>query len=129
LVSMLRSRALSARRHVEQLARSRVLRNPQALIYDLTQRLDELDQQSLRSIRRRLQLSRDRLAAIANRAEALSPLAVLGRGYSMTTREHDGELVRSAADVRIGERIMTRVAKGHIGSEVVSVDDSTDATS
>jgi exodeoxyribonuclease VII large subunit len=120
LVSMLRSRAVSARRHVEQLARSRVLRNPQALIYDLTQRLDELDQQSLRAIRRRLEHQRDQLAAIASRAEALSPLAVLGRGYSMTMREQDGELIRSAADVRAGERIITRVAKGQIESEVVS---------
>jgi exodeoxyribonuclease VII large subunit len=117
---MLRSRAVSALRHVEQLARSRVLRNPQSLINDLTQRLDELDQQSLRAIRRRLERQHDQLVAIASRAEALSPLAVLGRGYSMTMREQDGELVRSAADVRVGERIITRVAKGQIESEVVS---------
>src|SRR6266850_3522629 len=50
IVAMLRSRATAARRHVEQLSRSRVLRNPQSLIYDLSHRLDELDGQALRAI-------------------------------------------------------------------------------
>src|SRR5262249_20899603 len=86
LASMLRSTASTARARVEQLARSRVLRNPRSLIYDLAHRLDEIDEQSLRALRRRLKQWRDQLAAIASQAEALSPLAVLGRGYSMTTR-------------------------------------------
>src|SRR5205823_4731137 len=54
IVSMLRSRAASARRHVEQLGRSRVLRNPKSLIYDRARRLDELDAHIERAVRRRL---------------------------------------------------------------------------
>src|SRR4029450_8561446 len=58
ILPMLRSRATAARRHVEQLARSRVLRNPKALIYDFAHRLDDLDAASARAIRRRLRASR-----------------------------------------------------------------------
>src|SRR5438874_4088156 len=49
IVSMLRSRATAARRHVDQLARSRLLRNPRLLIYDRARRLDELDAHAKRA--------------------------------------------------------------------------------
>ena len=45
MASMLRSRAMAARRHVEQLPARRVLRQPKSLIYDLSHRLDDLDGQ------------------------------------------------------------------------------------
>jgi exodeoxyribonuclease VII large subunit len=118
ILSMLRSRATAARRHVEQLARSRVLRNPKALIYDFAHRLDDLDAASARAIRRRLRASRDQIAAIASRAEALSPLAVLGRGYSITTHQRDGRLLRSADEVQPGDRVLTRLSRGQIRSIV-----------
>jgi exodeoxyribonuclease VII large subunit len=120
LIAMLRSRAIAARRHVEQLSRSRVLRNPQSLIYDLAHRLDELDSQAHRAICRRLKSSRDQLAAIACRADALSPLAVLARGFSVTTREADGELIRSADQVRAGDRVVTRLSNGQLCSVVTN---------
>lgn len=118
IVAILRARATAARRHIEQLARSRVLRNPKAIIYDLSHRLDELDEQALRAIRRRVQSSRDQISAIACRAEALSPLAVLGRGYSMTTREADGALVQATDQVAMGDRIITRLLRGEFRSIV-----------
>ncbi|HMC10211.1 MAG TPA: exodeoxyribonuclease VII large subunit [Pirellulaceae bacterium] len=118
IVAMLRARATAARRHVEQLARSRVLRNPKAIIYDLSHRLDELDEYALRAIRRRLQSSRDQIGAIACRAEALSPLAVLGRRYSMTTRAADGTLIQAADQVAIGDQVLTRLSRGEFRSIV-----------
>jgi exodeoxyribonuclease VII large subunit len=66
----------------------------------------------------RLDRARDQLSAIACRVEALSPLAVLGRGYSITTRPFDGAVVRSAADVGVGDRILTRLHEGQIVSIV-----------
>jgi exodeoxyribonuclease VII large subunit len=112
IVSMLRSRTVAARRHVEQLGRSRVLRNPKALVYDRARRLDELDGHVERAIRRRLILARERLAAIASRAESLSPLAVLARGYSVTTREVDGQLILGADELVAGDRVLTRLSRG-----------------
>jgi exodeoxyribonuclease VII large subunit len=126
MVAMLRSRAGAARRHVEQLSRSRVLRNPKSFIYDLSHRLDELDGQGLRAIRRRLESAREQLSAIAGRADALSPLAVLGRGYTVTTRRRDGTLIRSFQDVSPGETILTRVADGKVVSIVESCSTSND---
>jgi exodeoxyribonuclease VII large subunit len=123
LVAMLRGRAVAARQRVEQLARSRILRNPKALIFDLAHRLDELDQQALRAVGRRLTRSRDQVQAITCRLDALSPLAVLARGYSMTTRAADGQLLRSAAELSIGDRMLTRLAQGQVQSRVEVLDE------
>jgi exodeoxyribonuclease VII large subunit len=122
MVAMLRSRALSARRHVEQLARSRVIRNPRSLIYDLARRLDELDEQSFRAVRRCLDLARERLSSRAARLESLSPLATLVRGYSVTTDTETHDVIRQAGRVNIGQRVHTRLAAGSLLSRVEAVE-------
>jgi exodeoxyribonuclease VII large subunit len=118
MLSSLRARTTAARRHVEQLAGSRVLRNPRTLVYDRSRRLDELDQQGGRAIRRRLARLRDRVAGVACRAEALSPLAVLARGYSVTQDAASGNVLARADDVAIGQRVRTRLAAGSFVSRV-----------
>ncbi|MCF0235029.1 MAG: exodeoxyribonuclease VII large subunit, partial [Thermoguttaceae bacterium] len=60
-----------------------------------------------------------KMATTAAKLEALSPIAALARGYSLTTRKRDGALLRRAADVEIGEIIETRLAEGTIRSVVV----------
>ncbi len=117
LVTNLRGQAAAARRHLDQLAKSRVLREPKLLLYDRSRRLDELDAAAARAIRRRLSATHDRLAATAARLESLSPLAVLARGYSVTTLA-DGGVVRDASQVKAGETIYTRLAQGELSSRV-----------
>ena len=118
LMAMLRGRATAARQRVEQLARARILRNPRALIFDLAHRLDELDAQALRALKRRVDRSRDQLAAVSCRVEALSPLAVLARGYSVTTDAASGAVLTSPEEMEIGQRIHTRLARGSVLSIV-----------
>lgn len=55
------------------------------------------------------------------RLDALSPLAVLGRGYAIATRA-DGRAVRSANDVRAGDAIRVRVRDARIDASVERVD-------
>jgi exodeoxyribonuclease VII large subunit len=74
------------------------------------------------AIRRRMDLDRRRLSEAATRLDALSPLAVLGRGYALARRESDGRIVRAAADVALGDRIELRLARGQIGAEVTRLE-------
>jgi exodeoxyribonuclease VII large subunit len=62
---------------------------------------------------RSLEMRRARLVAIAGRLDALSPLAVLNRGFGLV-RTAEGRIVRSIAGLREGERLETRVADGTI---------------
>jgi len=49
--------------------------------------------------------------------DALSPLAVLHRGYAIAQRE-DGTLLRDAKAVSIGDSVKVRLAKGRIKATV-----------
>ncbi len=59
----------------------------------------------------------DRLGARERQLNAVSPLRVLERGYSVTTGR-DGRLVRSVTDAAPGDRLSTRVSDGTIDSMV-----------
>jgi exodeoxyribonuclease VII large subunit len=52
------------------------------------------------------------------RLDLLNPYAVLTRGYSITT-DADGHVVRSAAAVKSGDRLTTRLAEGEVASVAV----------
>jgi exodeoxyribonuclease VII large subunit len=57
------------------------------------------------------------------RLHALSPLAVLNRGYALVYSA-DGELLRNSADVRAGDSIRARLALGSIEAEVTRTEPS-----
>lgn len=58
------------------------------------------------------------LECTAAKLEALSPEAVLKRGYSLTLRKKDGRIIRAAEDLKPGDRIITRLDGGQIESTV-----------
>ncbi|MEO1231426.1 MAG: exodeoxyribonuclease VII large subunit, partial [Myxococcota bacterium] len=68
--------------------------------------------------RRHLDRGQSRLRGSAAALHALSPLAVLGRGYAVVTKED--RVVRSSTEVRPGDSLRVRVGKGSFG---VSVED------
>lgn len=123
LAAVLRGQAAAARRHLEQLAATRVLRNPRVLIDDLFYRVDELDEQATRAVRRRMVRFRELLAGVASRVEALSPLAVLGRGYSVTTDVEGGKVLTAADELEIGKLIRTRLKMGSLVSRVEVIEE------
>jgi exodeoxyribonuclease VII large subunit len=60
---------------------------------------------------------RARLERLASQIEALSPVAILDRGYALVF-DVSGKLVKDAAQVKVGEDIRARVARGEIGATV-----------
>jgi exodeoxyribonuclease VII large subunit len=52
---------------------------------------------------------------------ASDPLRALARGYSLTYKS-TGELVRSAADLTVGQTIITRVADGRVEATVAQIE-------
>ena len=66
--------------------------------------------------------ARQQTDTVAGRLESLSPLAVLGRGYSLTQRTADGQLIRTAAELSPGQQITTRFARGQTISRVEQVE-------
>ncbi|MFT5525048.1 MAG: exodeoxyribonuclease VII large subunit [Pirellulaceae bacterium] len=117
LVASLRNLASRSRNQVDSLANRRVLRAPLERIRELSQYLDDLQQRANRAIVQQHQTAHQKLAVSAGKLESLSPLAILGRGYSVTQNE-TGEVVRSTESLREGDRIVTTTAAGRISSRV-----------
>ena len=74
------------------------------------------------SVAARVDDGRGRLAVAVSSLEALSPLAVLGRGYALARNER-GKLLRAARDARAGEQINVRLAEGALRCRVEEVED------
>ena len=108
---------------LQTLRESYAFRQPEHLINQFSQRLDEL----LRQLQNYLKsLVREKDQTFRNwvgRLEALSPLAILQRGYSITF-DTQGELLKEARKVKIGETLLTRLFKGRVYSKVEKIEKS-----
>ena len=82
-------------------------------IYQLHQTLDNLDVACRSAIGRKLADGDNRLHALAQHLNALSPLATLKRGYSIT-RKTDGEVVTTAEQVSVGDKVEVQLVRGHL---------------
>jgi exodeoxyribonuclease VII large subunit len=82
------------------------------------QRLDALSQRLERAGQSTLQRHRQSLDALARQLQAVGPINVLKRGYTITTRQSDGMILKSNEDVSPGDRLVTRFADGEVESEV-----------
>lgn len=112
-----------AESRVSRLARSAVLQDPVDRIFGPQRMtLDHLERRLDRNAETFFLKAGHRFEEAAARLEALSPLAVLARGYSLTQTE-EGGLVRNAADVSPGETISTRVRRGRIESRVIKIEE------
>jgi exodeoxyribonuclease VII large subunit len=118
LRTLLLQRLHVVRTRLEDAAQRRCFRLPLEPIRDRERRLDEWMERLQRAVKQRLVQARERWEAQAARLETLSPLNVLGRGYSLTRREADLAVVRSPDQLRLGERLVTSVQHGQIISRV-----------
>jgi exodeoxyribonuclease VII large subunit len=83
----------------------------------LRQRLPGLQQTMTHRLESAVAERKQNLRRLEVQLRALSPLAVLDRGYSLT-QTADGKVVRDAAQLKKGEVMRTRLAKGTVVSEV-----------
>ena len=70
--------------------------------------------------RHALDSHRQRFRVADTRLRLLSPQQVLERGFSITKDAETGEVIRDAKQVRSGQRLKTRLAKGEVTSTVES---------
>ncbi len=79
----------------------------------LRQRLDGLSERLPRAMRDALKDRRQQLQADVQTLNAISPLATLGRGYSILLDER-GKAIRNAAQTKPGQRLKARLGEGEL---------------
>ncbi|MFN8854025.1 MAG: exodeoxyribonuclease VII large subunit, partial [Planctomycetaceae bacterium] len=71
-----------------------------------------------RGLRNRLDQLQAQLASRSAALHALSPLQVLGRGYTVTRIAGTGQVVQESGQAPVGTRIETRLTRGRLVSRV-----------
>jgi exodeoxyribonuclease VII large subunit len=120
--------ALAARRRLESgrsglaaLSARPGLRQPQQLLAEYAIRVDEATRDMASAVRNRHQVCRAALEAAAGKLDALGPMGVLSRGYSICRRAEDGSIVTSSTQVTAGEDVEIRVHRGSLVATARSV--------
>ena len=94
--------------------------SPERRIQSERQRVDELARRALSALVHNFQLQKKHIQGTQSRLEALSPLAVLARGYAVVTRKDNGSVVSRVAQAQPGQQIQIRVADGQLDAEIVN---------
>ena len=92
-------------------------RSPSMLIDQKIQTVDTLMTSALLSVQRKLDSETARLSSTAARLDALSPLKVMARGYSIVTK--DEKVVASSKALKKGDRITVGFSDGERKCEVL----------
>ena len=102
---------------LERLQSSWALANPQRLLESRMQRYDFAAAKLKQNFSAALTDRQHKCGVLAAKLDALSPLTVLARGYSVTENS-GGKVIRSIDEVRWGDEITTQVGDGNIISVV-----------
>lgn len=88
------------------------LSDPGRKLREKQQHLDDLSADLQRRFSDRLNHFKERLGNESSRLTALSPLAVLDRGYSITHKVPDGAIVKTAEGLVVGDLVRITLAQG-----------------
>ena len=102
------------------LAERPVLQRPEELFVRKQQQIDELSLRLGRALEQLWMQKQQKLETLATAAEALSPLRVLARGYSITCNAQNGSVIRSVQDIAPEAILETRFADGRIISQMLT---------
>ena len=111
-----------SRQALASLSGKRVLQSPENYLQDKRMQLDYLHQQLIASSQRQVAEKKQRFIHLTASLEAMSPLKVLARGYSVV-RAEDGALIRDASALHTGERIRVQMQKGSLTACVEQVEE------
>jgi len=120
--SMRLERAIQAQlnrtqQHLDKQKHQLQLLSPDKILREQQHQLANRERKLVDAMNRLLVSSRHRFTRLTDKMNAVSPLATLSRGYSITQNEH-GQVVHSPEDVKIGDKLVTRLKDGEIRSVV-----------
>lgn len=98
-----------------------MLKSPRDNLFEKQQQIDELFTGLNYNMRHVLELSVQRSSAAIQRLEALSPLAILSRGYSLSVLMPQGAIVKDVCMIKTGDKLRTVLDKGAFISLVQEV--------
>lgn len=123
LLTLTQKRLKAERQHVAALAGSRSLRDPMNYLNDRRMLTDYLQRRLNAAAQREVSASRERFVRLTAKLDAMSPLKVLGRGYSFA-RDERGSVVRSVHQLALGETLRLEFADGCANAQITDLEDA-----
>ena len=108
----------AARQHLDALSKSPALRSPTGYLEQRGKNLELLKNRLIAAQNGNLTRKNQRYIAAVSKLDAMSPLKVLTRGYSMAQTD-GGEVLRSVRQVELGERIRVSLSDGSLTATVM----------
>jgi exodeoxyribonuclease VII large subunit len=108
----------AARQHLDVLSASPALRSPTGYMEQKAKSLELLKNRMVSAQNQQIHRSNQRYIAAVSKLDAMSPLKVLTRGYSMAQTE-DGKVVRSVSQVERGQRLTISLSDGKLAATVM----------
>lgn len=104
---------------LEKLIKSPVIQNPEKIIENSEMYLDTLNTRINNSFKNTVTECSSDFAMLCSRLEALSPLKVLARGYSIV--KNNESIITDVNDITIGDKISLQFAEGSAKAEIIEV--------
>lgn len=114
--SALISKLVRMETRLDKVLSSWVFTNPERMLADKIQAVDSLSADLVRNMDTLLERKENEFSLNIAKLNALSPLGVMARGYSLT--QSDGKILRSIDDVFCGTEIITQLSDGKLLSVV-----------
>ncbi|MBI4834268.1 MAG: exodeoxyribonuclease VII large subunit [Planctomycetes bacterium] len=121
LVKALRSRTEMARLKLDSLRDGYAFRKPFDELEQYRQRLDELFPRLGKAAKYSVDNTKKIMEELAGKLDALSPLKVLGRGYSVTMKAETKEVVASIKQIKRKDILTTKLSDGEFKSRVEEI--------
>ena len=106
------------RQHLDVLSKSPALRSPTGYLEQKQRQLELLKNRLIAAENQNISRNTQRYVALTAKLDAMSPLKVLTRGYSLVQSER-GEVIRSVSQTEPGERIFVNVSDGRLFATVM----------
>lgn len=107
-------------RQSERLQQRLIQTQPQARVHRYQQLLQQRQYQLQQALERQMNAAKQRFSISYSQLEAVSPLATLARGYSVTSAP-DGSALKKTKQIKVGDVLKTRLSDGWVESSVSNI--------
>ncbi|MFP1979596.1 exodeoxyribonuclease VII large subunit [Lonsdalea quercina] len=107
-------------RRQEHLQQRLLQQPPQPRIHRAQQHIQQLNYRLQHALDKQIGQNKQRFGEACSHLQAVSPLATLARGYSVTTTS-SGEVLKKAGQIAAGDTLSTRLQDGWVESQVTAI--------
>ncbi len=105
---------------LKNIKKSYVLKNPLSSYEVKREKINSLQELLNKQIKSNLEKNKHQYEMMINKLELLNPLSILGKGYSLVTK--DDEIVKSTKDLQVEDKICIRMYEGSLKAVVKEID-------